>query len=269
MSEWLHTLPVVWMTAVVFLITYAVAGGIHWVITGLATGERARALKGVSPGLLPPLGIIFGLLVAFLASQAWGDDERASMAVNREASALRAAVLLSEVLPADAGGRVRELIRQHIRQAESQEWPAMARHEVTLTMMPAALSEALQVIVGAPIDGAGQIAAQREILAALENALDARRQRILMSQGHVNTVKWATLILQAICMLVAVAMVHADNRPAARIALGLFSTAIAVSVVLILAHDRPFTGPNAVQPTALLQVLPEPGNAAAPHGERR
>lgn len=269
MSQWLHSLPMVWMAVVIFVITYASAAGILAVVMRLATGDRARVLKGVSPGLLPPLGIIFGLLVAFLASQAWGDDERANSAVNREASALRAAVLLSESLPAAAQAQIHDLVRQHIQQMESQEWPAMARREVTLTMIPTALAQALKVTVATPVDGAGHIAVQREIVAALQNALDARRQRILLSEAHVNGVKWATLILQAICMLVAVAMVHSDNRASARVALGLFSTAIAVSVVLVLAHDRPFTGPNAVQPTALLQVLPEPTNPTTSEGQRR
>ena len=256
MSNWVHTLPVVWMAAVIFLITYAAAALIEWAVTRIATGERARVLKGVSPGLLPPLGIIFGLLVAFLASQAWGDVDRATAAVNREASSLRAAVLLSDALPADARGQLRDLIRQHIRQVESHEWPAMARREVTLAMVSTSLAQALQVTVGAPIDGAGQVAAQREIVSALQTALDARRQRILLSEAHVNAVKWATLVLQAICMLVAVAIVHADQRASSGIALGLFATAIAVSVVLILANDRPFVGPAAVMPTPLLEVSP-------------
>jgi hypothetical protein len=229
---------------------------IHWVVMRLATGERARVLKGVSPGLLPPLGIIFGLLVAFLASQAWGDVDRATAAVNREASSLRAAVLLSDALPADARGQLRDLIRQHIQQVESHEWPAMARREVTLAMVSTSLAQALQVTVGAPIDGPGQVAAQREIVSALQTALDARRQRILLSEAHVNAVKWTTLVLQGICMLVAVAVVHADQRASSGIALGLFATAIAVSVVLILANDRPFVGPAAVTPTPLLEVSP-------------
>jgi hypothetical protein len=39
--------------------------------------------------------------------------------------------------------------------------------------------------------------------------------------------------------------------------MGLFSTAVAVCIVLIAAHDRPFTGQVAIQPTVLLQVRPE------------
>ena len=63
------------------------------------------------------------------------------------------------------------------------------------------------------------MAAQRSIVASLENALDARRQRILISQSGVNPVKWMSLILQAICMLTAIAMVHVDNLTTAAIAM--------------------------------------------------
>jgi hypothetical protein len=65
-----------------------------------------------------------------------------------------------------------------------------------------------------------------------------------------------SLFVQALCTLAAVALVHSDNRRSARFALGLYATAIAVCIFLIVAHDRPFTGPNAVSPAPLLQVEP-------------
>jgi hypothetical protein len=52
-------------------------------------------------------------------------------------------------------------------------------------------------------------------------------------------------------------MVHVDNRTTAAIAMGLFSTAIAVCILLITSHDRPFIGQNSVQPSVLLQVQPD------------
>ena len=62
MSDWFHDLPLVWMAVVVLGFTYLLAGAIHVVVHALAVGERARAFKSVSPGMLPPLGIVFGLL---------------------------------------------------------------------------------------------------------------------------------------------------------------------------------------------------------------
>src|SRR5215211_4694206 len=95
MPDWLQNLPVVGMTVVVLLATYLVTGAIYWVVVTLAVGARARAFKAVSPGMLPPLGIIFGLLTAFVAAQVWSDLAAASTAVTREASALRGVVLFS------------------------------------------------------------------------------------------------------------------------------------------------------------------------------
>jgi hypothetical protein len=257
MSNWIHALPVWLMALVIFGGTYLVTAMIHRVVLSLAVGDRARAFKGVSPGLLPPLGILFGLLVAFLVAQAWSDVDRAESAVNHEASALRAVVILSESLPGETGGRLRALVRQHIQVAKTEEWPAMAHRRATLVMIPTALAQALRTTLAAAVQGEGQVAVQRAIVAALENALDARRQRILASQSEVNSIKWTSLIVQAICTLAAIAMVHSDNRRTAALAMGLFSTAMAVCVLLIATHDRPFTGRNAIQPTSLLQVQPE------------
>jgi len=71
MIEWFNNLPVEWMAIVVFLVTYLITGMIYWFVIALAVGERARAFKAISSGILPPLGIIFGLFVAFIASQVW------------------------------------------------------------------------------------------------------------------------------------------------------------------------------------------------------
>ena len=105
--------------------------------------------------------------------------------------------------------------------------------------------------------GAGQQTAQHEIASALETALDARRQRIIVSRSEVNFVKWSCLYLQAACALLAIAVVHSDNRLASTIAMGLYATGIAASVLLIVAHDRPFTGQISVTPEPLLQVMPD------------
>lgn len=61
--------------------------------------------------------------------------------------------------------------------------------------------------------------------------------------------------------MVAIAMVHSDNRTATGIALGLFATGVAVSILLIAARNRPFTGDLSVQPDILLQVLPAQGSS--------
>ena len=207
--------------------------------------------------MLPPLGIIFGLFVAFTAAQVWSDNDRAAAAVSGEARALRSVQVLAASFPGQPEAQLRALIRRYIEEAANQEWPMMARRSATLRAIPGALAEALQLCLALAPSTQGQQIAQREIVAAIENALDARRQRIIVSRSQVNLVKWSTLYLQAVCALLAIAMVHSDNRLASVIAMGIFATGVAASVLLIAAHDRPFTGQLLVAPGPLLQVMPE------------
>ena len=86
MIDWVQNLPVVWMTIVVFCGTYLTSGVIWWAVMKLATGQAPRAFKSISPGMLSPLGIIFGLFLCFVAAQVWGDVDRAKTAVSHEAS---------------------------------------------------------------------------------------------------------------------------------------------------------------------------------------
>ena len=92
------------------------------------------------------------------------------------------------------------------------EWPKLARETATLSFTPPALPKALRYTLGLIPKTDGQKIPQREIATAIENALDARRQRILISRSEVNPVKWVCLLLQAACALVVIAMMHSNNR---------------------------------------------------------
>src|SRR5215468_6750740 len=212
MNDWLHNLPIVWMALLIFGLTALVTAAIYVVVMGLSVGERARSFKAVSPGLLPPLGILFALFMAFTASQVWSDNDKASSVVDREASALRNVAILAAAFPGESETRLRNLIRIYVADAVAQEWPMMAHRTATLQVIPYSLAEALQFTLAMTPSGQGQQTAQREIAVALENALDARRQRIIISQSEVNWVKWLCLSLQAVCALLAIATIGSLPR---------------------------------------------------------
>ena len=170
MSDWFHNLPIVWMALLVFGFTYFFSAAIYAAVVGLAVGERARSFKAVSPGMLPPLGIIFGLFVGFTAAQVWSDNDRASAAVDREASALQSVVTLAATFPGESETRLRALVGSYIAEAIAQEWPLMTHREITLRIEPHPLAEAMHLTLALEPAGQGQQIAQREITTALESA---------------------------------------------------------------------------------------------------
>ena len=252
MSDWFLNLSLPWMALVIFLVTYLIAGSVDLVVTRLAVNERAKGFKAVSPGMLPPLGILFALLVGFIAVEVWGNFDKAKAAVATEASALRAVVLLAGAFPDEQRMSIYALINRQIDESVNKEWPAMAQQRVTLATLPTALIEALHDTLALKPADDSQRAAQLEMMKELHTALDARRQRIVISESALSTVKWVGILLQGLCTLVAIAMVHSDNRLARAIALTLFATGIALSVLLIAAYSRPFTS---VGPELLKQVI--------------
>jgi Protein of unknown function (DUF4239) len=254
MSDWLLNLSVPWMGLVISLTTYLIAGGVYLIVTRLAVNERAKVFKAISPGMLPPLGILFALLVGFIAVEVWSNYDKAKAAVATEASALRAVVLLAGAFPEQQSTRIYALINRHIETAVNKEWPEMAQQRVSLSILPTALIEALHDTLALKPADDNQRAVQTETVKAINTALDARRQRIVISESGVGRIKWVAILLQGLCTLVAIAMVHSDNRGACAIVLTLFATGVALSVLMIAAYDRPFTGEISVRPQLLKQV---------------
>jgi hypothetical protein len=177
------------------------------------------------------------------------------MAVNREASSLRSVLVLATIFPGEPESQLRGFVSRYVQEAATQEWPMLAQHSASLSSSAVPLIEALRFTLALPTNNSGQQTAQRELITSLESALDARRQRILISSSEVNVVKWVCLILQAACALLAIALVHSDHRVASLFIMGIFATGVAASILLILAHDRPFVGQLAVRPEPLLQII--------------
>ena len=235
MSDWIHNLPVVWMATVFFGVGYFVAAAIYLLV--FVTKMHAHA-RSFSPGMLSPLGTLFALFVVFTAAQVWSDNDNAHAAVTQEASALRAAVILAAAFPGEPQEHLDALIRSHIEDAANKEWPMMAHQAETLKIVPRSLAEALQYTLTLKPDGQGQEIAQREMAAELQSALDARRRRILVSASAVSWVKWTCLVIEANCVLLAIALVHRDKISAV-LSLWIFASGAAACFFLIAAYDRP------------------------------
>jgi hypothetical protein len=92
---WVYGLSFGWLILVVLGLALGVAAVIWVLISVIAVGGRAQVLAALSPGMLPPLGIVFALVVGFLAAGVWSNASDARTAVNREASALRTRICWS------------------------------------------------------------------------------------------------------------------------------------------------------------------------------
>src|SRR3974390_86361 len=201
MNNWLHNLPIIWMAVVFFGCAYLSAAVVYAVVIAFPTTFWLRA-RAMSASMLSPLGTLFSLFVVFTAAQVWSDNDRASAAIAQEASALKSVLVLSTAFPEEPRGRFQALIRSHVDEIVTKEWPMMAHQTATLAVAPAKMVEALQLALALTPANPGQGIAQHELVVAIESALDARRQRVLISRSSVGLVKWTCLVIEAVCVLI-------------------------------------------------------------------
>ncbi len=254
---WIEAQPALVIALLMFGFCYGLTATIFFLAVILSRQPVAQGLKAVAPVTLTPLGVILGLLIAFLASRVWTNLDRAVEYVGQEAGALRETVLLADSLPPDVRADVRQAVQRHVHFIESEEWPAMAGGRATLQSIAVGLADAMTALLAfTPAQPNQQLAQQRAVV-AIEHALEARRNRVRLSQAEIAPIQWAVIIVLATLVLVTIAMVHIENQLAMAVTLFIFSTALAVCMVLLMVYDRPFgAGGFTVSPTVLRAVVP-------------
>jgi len=151
---------------------YTLMAAIICLAATLSRRPVAKELKAIVPVTLTPLGVLLGLLLAFLASRVWTNFDRAREYVGQEVGALRETVLLADALPQEVGTSVRDAIRRHLDFIESEEWPAMARRGGASLQQSVAvgLREALTAVLAFVPMQANQRLAQERAVIAIERA---------------------------------------------------------------------------------------------------
>jgi Protein of unknown function (DUF4239) len=246
-------------TAVIALLGFGFCYVLAALIFGAAVGVSRRSiavdLKATSPVMLTPLSVIAALLIAFLASRVWANLDHANTNIAQEASALRESVLLADAMPVEVRTAVRNAVKTYLQFVEMEDWPAMAEGRASLRESPPGLADALASFSSFVPAGPGPQLAQQRAVVAVERALEARWNRILLSKATIAPIQWLVVVILAALTLVTIAMVHIERRTTVAINLFIFSTAVGACLVLLMVNDRPFAiGGITIEPSALRDI---------------
>lgn len=255
MLWWLETRDTPVIALVVFAFCYLLA--VVMLVIGATLSHRriAGKINTTSPAMLTPLGVIFGLVIAFLAARVWANVDHAHAYVVQEATEIRQVVLLADALPSELRTAIRNDVRQYLQFVDTEDWPAMLRGHGSLRHLPPGLPHALLAVLSYIPQHAGEQLAQQRIVQATEGVLQARRNRILLSEAAISPAQWVVIVVLDALILLTIAMLHVGRHATTAINLFVFSTAVAACLVLLMINDRPFTsGGVAIQPTTLHEL---------------
>jgi len=240
MIRWVESQDTALIALLVFASCYALAALLFLGAAIISRRRLALELKATSPVMLTPLGIIAGLLIAFLASRVWTNFDHAHAYVAAESTAIQKAVLLADALPPADRSALRGALRTYLHFVEAEDWPAMAKGRAGVQPLPPGLTAALGALLSFAPTTQGQYVAQRRAVIAVEQTLDARRNRIMLSNTAISSIQWLVIAVLVTLIMVTVTMVHIDRTVTVGVNLFIISTAVAACLVLLMVHDRPF-----------------------------
>lgn len=252
MIAWLETLPTVGAGFVLvggFVLSTLLLG----YIVHKSTSHEVRSANTDRAGfILAVIGVVYAVLLAFVAIGVWERFQDAEARTYEEAGSL--ATVYRDSLSFPHSERLRKMLVEYIHSVIEEEWPQMSRGEKS--KFADVLLETVDGDVrslNAPTPSLQNIQAQ--MLNAMDVALRDRQTRLTVDFIGINEVMWVVLILGAYITVAYTYLFGFDRTIMQQLMIGGLSLLIGLVLFLVVALDYPYRGSIAVEPGAFRNLL--------------
>ncbi len=232
------------------LITVAVT---HFVRTHI-NEKIHRENNEVAGFIFAAVGVIYGVLLAFMVLVVQQSFENAQATVEHEANSLVTIYRLAQELPEPYRSELKRLAVEYGERVVNQEWEAMARGESSAEVDQTIekVWELHQRLHTTKVELGSHASDFFQAVITLGND---RRIRLLQSRIELSSLLWVLLISGGILTIGFTLFLRAPNHIAHLLMAAMFAGLVAFVLLLIIELDNPFTGDVSVQPLAFQQAL--------------
>ena len=260
MIAWLESLQTLQAGIVVVGGFVAIALAIGYVVGRFTSREIRTAHNDRAGFILAVIGVVYAVLLAFVAIGTWERFEQAEVRSYDEAGSL--ATVYRDAGSFPDGARLRAILRAYVASVIRDEWPRMRRGEKS-QLSNALLEAADRDVRALPADSARLANIQTQMLAAMDTALMDRQTRLTVDSNGINGIMWTVLIVGAVVTVAFTYLFGFDKTVMQELMIGGLSFLIGLVLFLVMALDYPFRGSIAVEPEAFRALL-ETFNAIGP-----
>lgn len=250
--EWLLGQPLPVLAAFVLGAWGLLAILVHRVLVPRIAGHDGTRIGKFEAEVASQLGIVLGLLLSFNAVTVWEQSGAARDATLAEASALREVQEMIPELPADQQGAVRSALQGYLGYLINDEWPRLGPGPLALDK-PASLRLLARL---------GRASKNEDLHDAVAAAIKARDDRIRIATSRMLPARWSIVVVLGVLAMLAIGLVHAENRRARAVAIGMVAFAIASCFLVLVVQTRPFLGALAIKPTEITALADHLANPA-------
>jgi hypothetical protein len=250
--SWLESLPTL-VTGILVVGGFVALTLVLGYLVGTFTSLEIRTAHNDRAGfILAVIGVIYAVLLAFVAISVWERFQQAESRAYNAAGTLATIYRDSGSFP--RGGQVRAMLRAYVRSVIDDEWPRIQRGERP-ALSNAFLDAADRYILGLPVTSPRLQNIHADMLAAIDSVLMDRQNRLTIDLVGINGVMWLVLIAGALITVGFTYLFGFDHPVMQLLMIGGLSLLIGLVLFLIVALDYPFRGSIAVGPDAYRALL--------------
>jgi Protein of unknown function (DUF4239) len=265
LAEWLGQLPTIQAAPI------AMAAAAILSIAGLLVFHRLvphhlRSMHNDVAGFtLAIAGVIYAVLLAFIAVAVWQGYGQADVMVQTEANLVGDLYRDTAGLPDAQASKLRHLLYVYAETVVQEEWPALAAGSDEDAAGWQLLDSTHLTLVQLHPQDLGTASVQAGMLRSLNELYDARRGRFHSASVTLPPVLWWNLLAGAALLLVFSYLFGVPNLAMHAAMVSLLGATIGLVLVLIVLLAHPFRGDNHISAAAFNTLIRDVERMSYPH----
>jgi hypothetical protein len=251
--DWIYNNPTwLWGTILVALFTAASCGGLL-VFHRLVHVSVRKAHNDLAGFTIAVIGVLYAVLLAFIAIATWESFSKASDIVENESDFAGGIYLDTQGLPQAKGEKIRDAIARYVSVVIDDEWPIQRAGKVPNQGWKP-LRELNTAIATIQPQNLGEAVIQAELLRTWNELYQTRSSRLSAVEGHIPGVVWWIIFLGASITTGYTYFFGYENFGMHIAMTATLAATLALVVVLIVALDWPFRGEISVNPDPFIMT---------------
>lgn len=263
-ADWLCVLPPTLATIFAVALAASLSIGCLLLIHYLVPHKLRSVHNDVAGFMLAIVGVIYAVLLAFIAIAVWEGYTAAGQLVQTEASIVDDMYRGTVGLPSDLAVQLRRDLYAYTETVVTQEWPQMTTATPKQLDGWLILGQAHLGLTGLHPQDPATLSAQASMLELLNKLYDIRRARFNAAEAGLPAIIWWNLLAGAVILIVFSSLFGAPKLAMHAVMIGLLGGSIGLVLMLVVLLDNPFVGRShvSVEPfnwlTKALEVMDYP-----------
>jgi hypothetical protein len=250
--------------AILFGVLLAAGVSVH-LVQAYWPHMRRKAHNDVAGFIYAAVGALYAVLLAFMVIAGWEHLNAARDTTYSEANALDNIYWISGSLPSLEGGAIDDLTLKYARTVIDEEWPMMARHQISPTAVDLVNQIRYAVFTFTPASAQQQVLYEQAVVSVNDFTV-ARQDRLNAISDVMPPPLWMALIIGAVITVGFSLLFGLENKIAHIGMVVALAALITIALLLIKNMDNPFAGVVRIRPVAFEDFLDLMAPRADPRG---